>query len=160
MVINKILSDIFGQDVSVSKKTLYGDYSLNIYNLNNKDITINHPFIKSYSIENNFLNIEISDDLIIVDGNLTEKIEYRRMLQLRKRLYIEGYTEGVSELYKPLVKRMNEYYYSKEYSLDYDESIILKTFDKIDLGLIYRKQTKEELGGMYLVLNSLLRMVD
>ncbi len=160
MVINKILSDIYLEDVNMSKKALHGDYSLNIYNIKNKDVIIEHPFIKSYTIENNFLNIEVSDELIKIEGELTEKKEYKRMLQLRKRLYIEGYTKGVSTIYKPLIKKMNEYYYSKKYNIIYDEEILLKTFDKIDLGLIYREQSKEELGGMYLVLDSLLRMVN
>lgn len=149
--------------VEISKpKKQFGDYSTNVLLKEKLDKTVveacleAHELIADYKLVNGHVNIYLHKTLIIYDGPLAFNL---RMTSIHDRLEVEGYTQGqAGEDWHDLIKLCNELNYSLDNygtSFNLDESI-KKTFEKLDLGYIYRVQSDEVLGGIYLILHQVL----
>ena len=163
MWLKKYLEDCLDCPVEVSKpKKQFGDYASNVLLKEKLDKKVleaplhNHPLIDRYDVVNGHVNIVLKNDLMIYQGPLACDL---RMSSIHNRLEIEGYLDGqVDDYWLDLVKLINELNYSLDtYHTSFDiEKSVQKTFEKLDLGYIYRVQSSELLGGIYQMLHQAL----
>lgn len=150
-------------DVDITKGKNYADYASNVILKNRLNPHIfdgfTDPIIDYIHIENNYVNIHIQNKINKVKGEV--KKEVSRMYQLYHRLDIENYHEGVvPEDWYPLVKL----YHLMKAEYDMFSTMTYETLDtlfkSLDRGCIYRKYSKEALGGLYQLFHNCLLLKE
>jgi len=155
--------------VTTPKKTGFGDYTSQVLLQNKLDsrglineISI-HPLIKSVEVVSGHLNIYLTEALIYTENHVTQVSSCNRLQVIRDRLFDEGHTVGeVPEYFYPLVKKVNELFFSLNELKDSDglEKELINIFKKLDLGYIYRNLSSDALGGIFKLFNTCLLALE
>lgn len=162
MWLKKYLGDYVKAPVEITRpKPRFGDYSTNVLfksQFKADEIMaylLQHELIEDVKLVKGYLNIFVSDELRTYDGELSSN--YLRIEMVHNRLEIEGYQMGsISDEWKPLSKKINEINHALDNGFEYDKEDVIKTFEAIDRGYVYRSKSDETLGGIYQLLNQLL----
>lgn len=170
LISNALKKVDFHDDFSVSKpKGPHGDYTTQVllkHKLEAEAILedlLDNDIIKEVDVKNGHINIYLRDSLMNETYELSPVKSSNRLSVIRDRLYDEGHRSGqIPEYFYPLVKKVNELDMTLELFKTRDDldKDLIKTFKQLDLGYIYRKLTDDELGGIYLLFNTCLHVLE
>ena len=171
MLKEALMKQDFTGEVSLSlpKKVSHGDYTSQVllrHRLDEEQLIRDlktHDLIQEVVIVNGHLNLYITEKLLETKPVELNSDKAGRMRVIRDRLCDEQLTEGeIPNDFLPLVKKTNELICSLN-NLNISDGLekeMIETFEKLDLGYVYRQQTRSDLGGIYRLLNTCLMVLE
>lgn len=153
-------------ELSLVTNSKYGDFSTNAlmkYQL--KDIEIKCPsWIEKYEINQGYLNVFISTDIEPVTGGTTLRDYQGRMKDIWSRLNKEGYLDPVDVPVWPDLRKkynlINITHKTYQYVSQKDIDTLIQVFENYDAGFIYRRQSRETLCSIRLLLEYIITLLE
>lgn len=166
--------DVSEMNISFKKNHLNSDGSFVYFEKKfaSKEKVVNQllslQWIEKVSFENQYLNFWLSESLLTLTSEVFPKVKFvkpLRMYQLRNRLNEEIITKDFlyPEHWRPLIKTYNlcviellTFNSLSKNSIDE----LFKTFKRLDLGYMYRRDSSELLKGLFYILDDCITLIE